>query len=284
MKTPYTQDARACPATSSSRSGVPHGIPARTNWLFHYFRKYSHHYTSKHFHAVRLSLEGYSPDTRLEGPVIVVLNHPSWWDPLIGLVLAGAWPEATRHFAPIDSAGLAKYPSLERLGFFGIESNSAQGASTFLRRSLAILDDPRNVLWVTPQGRFVDPRERPTRFKAGIGHLAHRVGRGVVLPLALEYTFWQERTPEALARFGAPIDLKNSRGTSPTEWTTRLETALEAVQDALALDALTRDPARFATMLEGRAGIGGVYDLWRRIKAALRGRRFVAEHSDRIRP
>ncbi|MHC5538200.1 lysophospholipid acyltransferase family protein [Singulisphaera rosea] len=272
------------PSANPPSSAVPGQIPARSSWLFRHFRNYSRRYVSKHFHAIRLSVEGFRPDARLGGPIIVVLNHPSWWDPLIGLVLSEAWPETTRHFAPIDSAGLAKYPVLERLGFFGIEPNSPQGARTLLRRGLAILDDSRHVLWVTPQGRFVDPRARPTRFKPGIGYLVHRVGRGVVLPLALEYAFWQERTPEVLARFGTPIELGGSRETSPRDWTTRLERALETVQVELARDAMSRDPSRFETKLEGRAGIGGIYDFWRRTRAALRGRRFAAEHGERTEP
>jgi hypothetical protein len=41
---------------------------------------------------------------------------------------------------------------------------------------------------------------------------------------------------------------------------------------------MSRDPARFDTLLIGNAGIGGVYDFWRRIKAGIRGERFTAAH------
>ncbi|MFO0801274.1 MAG: hypothetical protein U0804_27735 [Gemmataceae bacterium] len=37
-------------------------------------------------------------------------------------------------------------------------------------------------------------------------------------------------------------------------------------------DAMSRDPARFTTVLGGSAGIGGVYDWWR-LKALVTGRR-----------
>jgi hypothetical protein len=105
------------------------------------------------------------------------------------------------------------------------------------------------------------------------------------LPLALEYAFWEERTPEALERFGPPIPLGGpGRSSSPAEWTARFERALEATQDELAVDAISRDPARFETMLRGSAGVGGWYDAWRRFRAVARGRRFVAEHGDRPKP
>jgi 1-acyl-sn-glycerol-3-phosphate acyltransferase len=250
--------------------------------MFGLFRRYARRYVTRHIHTVRLACQGYRPDGGLTGPMVVLMNHPSWWDPLIGLVLSGFWPDRTRHYAPIASAGLARYPFFERIGFFGIEPGTARGGLAFLRRSLAALAHPDTVLWVTAQGRFTDPRGRPTRLEGGIGHLARRLDTGYVLPLALEYPFWDERTPEALARFGLPIALGGpERRLSPAEWTARFERALEETQDALAGDAISRDPARFETLLAGGAGVGGWYDAWRRFQAVARGQWFVAAHGNR---
>jgi hypothetical protein len=48
--------------------------------------------------------------------------------------------------------------------------------------------------------------------------------------------------------------------------------------DRLAEDAQSRDPQAFSCLVSGTVGVGGVYDLWRRAKAWLSGRRFVAAH------
>jgi 1-acyl-sn-glycerol-3-phosphate acyltransferase len=254
----------------------------RGGWTFRLFRRYAERYMSRHFHAVRLARDGYRPDFHMTGPIVVVMNHPSWWDPLMGMVLSGLWPDRARHFAPIEADYLAKYPFFERLGFFGIDSTSLGGARSFLRRGEAALADPDGVLWVTSQGRFADARERPVGLAGGVGHLVDRIGGGFVLPLALEYVFWSERTPEALARFGSPIRVNEAAAaSSPAVWTARFERALQATQDVLAVDAMSRDPARFETLVSGRSGVGGIYDGWRRLKAAVHGRRFVAAHGDR---
>jgi 1-acyl-sn-glycerol-3-phosphate acyltransferase len=201
-----------------------------------------------------------------DGPVVVVLNHPSWWDPLICLMLTDLFPDR-EHYAPIDAAALDRYRFFARLGFFGVERGRLRGARNFLRVGRAILDRPASVLWITAQGRFVDSRERPTRLEPGLGHLLAGAGRVTVIPLAIELTFWDERLPEALARFGPPIAA--APGVTAAEWTDRLERALEATQDLLAAEARRRDPADFTTLLEGSGGVGFVYDAWRRIRSGL---------------
>jgi 1-acyl-sn-glycerol-3-phosphate acyltransferase len=203
-----------------------------------------------------------------EKPVVVVLNHPSWWDPLICLILSDLFP-GRNHFAPIDSEALEQYRFFARLGFFGIRPRSVSGGRVFLRTGEAILSDSRSMLWVTAQGRFADVRERPLTLEGGVGHLLARCPHAVALPLALELTFWNERLPEALARFGEPMHFDISL--SPKEWTRALEAALEHNLDALAEAARRRDAEAFVTLLRGRQSVAFFYDLWRATRNLLTG-------------
>ena len=59
---------------------------------------------------------------------IVVLNHPSWWDPLIAVLLTGSMPAWRVHYGPIEAVGLDQYRFLARLGFFGIDTGTAAGS------------------------------------------------------------------------------------------------------------------------------------------------------------
>ena len=254
-------------------------VPKTSPWLVSWFGKYAHRYVRRHFHAVRVS-QGGMPARDIRGPLVIFGNHSSWWDPLIAIILARRFFPGRELFAPIDAAALARYRFFERLGFYGVELESPRGGARFLRVSTAILRKPDAMLWLTPQGRFADPRERPVRFKPGIGHLAAHTAQAagaVFLPVAAEYVFWQERTPEALIRFGTPLSV-DGEPDDPHAWTHRLETALAATQDALARESKSRDPSAFETILSGRAGVGGVYDQWRKIRARLRGEVFEAKH------
>jgi len=263
-------------AAVQSRRAAAGPLPPRWPWLFRLFRRYARRYVARHFHAVRVSKAGPSPKLGRE-PAIMVLNHPSWWDPLLCYVLSERWPGRT-DWGVIDTVGLRQYRFLSRAGQFGIEPDSTRGAVQFLRTATAILADPAATLWLTAQGRFADVRERPVRLRSGVGHLATRLDRGVIVPVALEYPFWDQRTPEALVRFGEPLAIAGGRPRSAQEWTALVAAELELTMDALAAEARSRDESRFDVILRGRAGVGGVYDGWRRLVAGLRGRRFDPAH------
>jgi 1-acyl-sn-glycerol-3-phosphate acyltransferase len=260
----------------------PAAAPNRWPWLVEWFRWYAARYLARHFHAVRLSRRG-RPPAPAGRPVVVALNHPSWWDPLFVAVLTRLFP-GTDSYGPIDAAALRRYGILGKVGLFGIEPGTVRGASVFLRTARAVLARPNAMLWVTVQGRFADVRTRPVEPLGGVGRLARQFGDGLMLPLALEYPFWDERTPEALAYFGEPLDLAAHPDWSAGEWTEAAAAGLTRAQDALAAEAMARDPAAFETLIAGRVGVGGVYDLGRRLLARLRGRRFQAAHSDGAGP
>jgi 1-acyl-sn-glycerol-3-phosphate acyltransferase len=245
-------------------------------WLFRLSRRHvKRFYLARNVHAVRLSRGG-RPAAVPDGPLIVVLNHPSWWDPLVGLALTELFPDRN-HFAPMEGAALGRYRFFERLGMFGVESGTVRGARTFLRTGCAILARPGTVLWVTAQGRFADPRQRPPGVRPGVARLVRELGRSVVLPLALEYPFWDERYPEALARFSPALVAERGGDHTTEEWRARIEQALGDAQDSLAAEARRRDPTAFETLVGGKAGVGGVYGCWRWLRALARGERVQSE-------
>jgi hypothetical protein len=137
------------------------------------------------------------------------------------------------------------------------------------------------VLWITPQGKFADVREQPLVFKPGLAALAARVaakrGKCMLLPLAIEYPFWDERLPECLLRLGAPIIVDASLTSGAIEQA--LSSALENEMSWLSSAVIARSPTPFSTLVTGSAGTGGFYALFRRAKAALLRRPYIAEHS-----
>jgi len=243
-----------------------------------WFARYVSWYLPRNFHG--LHLLRLNDTSRLAGiPVLFCLNHPSWWDPLIALYLSQRFFGDRSHFAPIAAAGLAKYKFFERLGFFGIEPGSRRGASRFLELGNAVLSRPEGAFWVTGQGEFGDVR-RPIMLQPGIGHVAHHAGHFAMLPVALEYSFWNERYPEAFACFGEAI-VGYGGEHLPAQWTSLFARSLQAAMDALSERVQLRRASAFEPLFKGNAGAGGVYDLWRAMKARLLGKHWQPEHGSR---
>jgi 1-acyl-sn-glycerol-3-phosphate acyltransferase len=276
--------SRAAGETRVSREGggdIAHErtLPRISPLLLRWFTRYSRRYLRRHFHSLRISCAGLPPDVR-GFPLVVYSNHASWWDALVCLVLKDEFFPGRNAFTPIDAAMLERYGFFRQFGFFGVEQRSRRGAIQFLRTAENILREPDSLLAITPQSRFADARERPVHFEAGLGHLAARAERAVFVPMAMELVFWEERLPEILVRFGEPVEIRAQTAEmfGAKYWTAIFEKKLEAVQDALAAEAQRRDPSDFEIVLRGGAGQGGVYDLWRGLKAKLRGEKFNREH------
>ena len=102
------------------------------------------------------------------------------------------------HFAPIDAEMLKRYGILKQLGFYPIERKSVRNIAKFLQTSLHILNHKCHAVWITAQGEFRDARQRPLQLQPGVGHIAARMEHGWIVPIALEYGFWDESQPEAL--------------------------------------------------------------------------------------
>ena len=227
------------------------------------------------FHAVRV--QGVDRLRGLNGPLLMYANHSSWWDPMVAFLLASKLLAARPHYAPMDAAALEKYKILRWLGVFPVESSSARGAVRFLRTGEAILRGG-GVLWVTPQGKFADVRERPVAFKPGMATLAARIPGCTVLPMAIEYVFWDERTPEVLLLLGEPVVVEQGERTEALE--ARLKTALEVTMAEMQDRAIARDAGQFERVLvRGRVGVGGMYGLGKRVRSVVTGTPYRPEHS-----
>lgn len=260
---------------SSSKVKADRQVPAISPSLQKGFGWYGRHFIARHFHGLRL-LKSALPPADNGQPMVFFCNHPSWWDPMVALHLAQTFYPRQAAYGPIAAEALRKYPFLAKVGFFPVQRESVQGARRFLEQVAIILGRSNHALWLTPQGRFTDVRQRPLQFAAGLGHLALKHKEVMFVPVAIEYAWWHERAAEILVAFGSSVDFSNARGSA--EHGHLCEAALELLQDRLAVASVQRDAAAFELLIAGSTGVGGVYDLWRRVCAWLRGSRFDPRH------
>ncbi len=251
-------------------------VPPISAMTLRFFQRIVRAYFRRHFRAVMVQHAERLAEAK--GPLIVYANHSSWWDPMVSILLAQTLLPGRKHYAPMDASALNRYPILRKLGIFPVEMSSTRGAAQFLRTSKAILANG-GVVWITPQGRFADPRETRLTFRPGLGALAAHTSEVTLLPLAIEYSFWDERLPETLLRFGNPVQIES--GTSTEAATQQLEAALTAVMQELKSASIARDAGAFRVLLSGARGTGGFYGLGRRVRALFTREPLYLDHTER---
>lgn len=263
---------------------MPSSPPRVSRWLQNGFHAFLEPFLRRHFHTIAVDRQSReSLSLTGEAPLVVFGNHPSWWDPLLAHFVCRRCFEGRQFYAPIDAAALEQYRVFGKLGFFGVDMHDRRGAAAFLKTSLAVLNHPGSSLWITPEARFTDVRDRSATFAPGLAHLCARMPPGgIALPMALELVYWEERLPECLFRFGAPIRCDHYPESDKTAWQQRLSDALHRTQDALAADTMARSPEPFEPLLSGGRGAGKLYDGFRHVRSLLRGRRFRSAHGEKF--
>ena len=268
---PGTKDRR-----SRARDVAVRAVGRRSAAFFGFFGFIFERALRGDFNAVRLAAASPPPDAATPR-LVIYTNHPSWWDAAVYCYVCRRLFGSRPIFSPIEASMLRRYPFMARIGAFGVERRSARGAIGFLAICREILARVDNILIVACQGRFADVRDR-LELERGVAHLADMAAGVTFLPLAIEYAFWEERRPELLLRFGAPIRGDDLAALPLDGRLAILEPALATAMAALARDSIRRDADAFRTLLSGAKGVNPFYDGWRRAKAMVTGRRFDPSH------
>ena len=258
-------------------------VPAVPAWFQNGFHRFLRPFLKRHFHAVAVETEcreklGFDCDE----PVIIYGNHPAWWDPLIAHFLNRNLFANRQFYAPIDANALEQYSVFGKLGFYGVRTNTTSGAAAFLKQTTAILEKGQTAIWITPEGRFADVRDHEAELMPGLAHICTKMKRGYVVPLALEYPFWEERLPVCLAMFGEPAKISDWEAASKLEWQEKLSAELRGTQRRLARLAMGRSSDPFDDLLMGKAGAGMFYDTFRRVRSVFSRNKFRIKHGDQF--
>ncbi len=257
--------------------------PPVTAWFQHGFHRFLGSYLKRHFHSLAIARHSrYDRDVTAEAPLLVYANHPAWWDPLVAHFLNSRLFPNRQFYAPIDAAALQQYQVFSKLGFYGVSLDTMRGAAEFLQQSLAIARAPNTALWITPEGRFADARDHQAALMPGLAHLCTRLDDGWVLPVALEYPFWDERLPQSLVKLGEPFRIREHKQLTKLQWQSQLTTRLRSTQASLAELAMARSSEPFDQLLRGKQGAGGAYDVLRRMRALATRTPFRAAHGDSL--
>jgi len=214
----------------------------------------------KFFDRVWLQSHGPLPDPR-GGPLILYLNHASWWDGYLmyvihRVVLRGRFDA---HLL-MEEKQLRAYRFFSWSGAFSVNRNDPEDARRSQAYAAALLRGgtrPR-ALFIFPQGRIVPNDRRPLVTFPGIARIIAQAGAVNLCPVALRYELLGRQYPQAYIRIGPQHRAATPDDPDATlrEITWRLTAACDALRD----DVLEQRLERFRPLLRGRRGIDEQFD------------------------
>jgi 1-acyl-sn-glycerol-3-phosphate acyltransferase len=206
-----------------------------------------------HFARVWLRAEGPIP-TPADGPLIFYLNHPSWWDGYLALVLSRmVLRDQFQTFCMMDEGELRRYRFFSWIGAFSVDRRDARSAMrsvAYISRLLA--ERPGRALAIFPQGEITPNDRRPLAMFSGLAHVARRAGGATLWPVALRYEFRGEQRPEAFIRAG-PAHYARADA-DPRTITADAAARLTAACDALRDEMIGGRLDEYRVLLRGRLG------------------------------
>ncbi len=176
-------------------------IPARKGRLFAWwFARDARTRIERSFSAIRAKGLGELRRALAEGPVLVISNHTSWWDPLVLVHLCENVLGADAH-AMMRAENLERLPFFAEVGAFGVDVEDPTDGAAGIRYAAKLLDRPGRLVWIFPQGREVPVTRRPLGFRPGAAQIARVAKRARVFAAAIRYEHGARPEPELWLSF-----------------------------------------------------------------------------------
>jgi 1-acyl-sn-glycerol-3-phosphate acyltransferase len=211
------------------------------------------------FDRVWLKVEGTLPHPA-DGPVIAYLNHPSWWDGYLPILLhREVLRRRFQNYLMMDERQLRNYRFFTWLGAFSVrlkDHDSAARSVAYVAQRLAERRD--RCFWIYPQGKLTPNDRRPIVIYPGMARVALQAGRALLWPIAMRYEFRGEQRPEAFIRAGPPHVVPATA--DEAELTAEAQRRLTVAVDALRDDVLEERFDDYQVLLRGKPGVNRVFD------------------------
>lgn len=202
-------------------------LPAQESPVFiKVFRLYTWLLFKRRFKKVWLKQE-YEPCS--ECKTLYFLNHHSWWDGLIPLLL-NEFRFHQQARALMEDKQMRKYPLFQKIGAFSINRDNPRKAITSLRYAIRSFVRKKSSLYVYPEGT-ITPAGSKMDFEGGLAWLHKKLPDVDFVPIGIYMHTIRHDKPELHLHVGRPVRLKNSL---PKEERTRhFEQILDRMLDDL---------------------------------------------------
>jgi len=180
-------------------------------------------------------------------PLVICTNHSNWWDGFAAALLIPFFPGRRLYLAQSEAL-LKLYRPLRWLGAFGLDIHGSPLPG--MRYALGLLSDPRNGVWIFPQGMLL-PQWVPIEVKPGAFWLARRSG-SLVLPVAFRYEWMVESRPSLFIHCGEVLE--------PDASSEALTRAMQELYDAIGPTLAPVDLSGYCSLFPPRMSMNKIWE------------------------
>lgn len=181
-------------------------IPAKESSIFiKFFRLYTWLLFKWRFKTVWLKQE-YDPTPNCK--TIYYLNHHSWWDGLIPLLL-NEFRFNQHARALMEDKQMNKYSLFQRIGAFSINRDDPRQAITSLRYAVQSFQREKASLFIYPEGT-ITPVGSKMNFEGGISWLSRQLPHVDIVPIGIYIHTIRHDKPELHLHVGNPVPVEET--------------------------------------------------------------------------
>jgi|LFIK01.1.fsa_nt_gi 1-acyl-sn-glycerol-3-phosphate acyltransferase len=206
-------------------------IPASESKLFiPFFGWFCKQLARLHFHKVWIRQEYHpAPDSR----TLYFLNHSSWWDGLVPLLL-NRYRFHQKPRAMMEDRQMIQYRFFKKLGAFSVSLNDPAHALRSLRYAVRSMDRPSASLYIYPEGEMTPFSNKKPDFRKGITWICRQLSSDIdIVPIGIYGHTLRHSRPEMHIHVGKPVHMPEEDRTTnrmnDIELLRHLETELQTL-------------------------------------------------------
>lgn len=182
-------------------------IPAKeSKWFISIFDLYVRNLFRRRFKNILIDQQ-YQPTKG--NRTIYYLNHTSWWDGLIPLLLnQKRFKQKAR--AMMEDRQMQKHKFFSKIGAFSVNLENPRSAVKSLRYAVESMKRPNSCLFIYPEGKIVPFSPKRPVFKKGLGWISNQCPDVDVVPVGICIHTARHDKPELYIRVGHPVPVDHS--------------------------------------------------------------------------
>lgn len=217
-------------------------------WFEKVFAVYNRNLLKRRFNSLQVAGLDSLIEKNKNFPLLLYVNHSSWWDGLV--VFQISHHAKLQTYVLMEEKQLRKLSLFRKLGAFSVVREKPRQAMESINYAAKILQkNPKNAVWIFPQGEILPNDIRPLVFYGGLSKIIEKAENCCAVPVAIRYEFLGKFKPDIFVEIGEPDTFETKENHSSKQSKSTFEKKLTFCLDNLKRELLEQNYQHFEKLL-----------------------------------